>query len=117
AMRAFEAARRRTRDRRLGDLARTGITACGLSLGEAAVAARDPFAADRWLTLAVSADSNSFDGRRARLGLGDLRRAQGDLLGAAMAYQAVLSISSTDSLGNLARERLDVLGAAPDTTK
>jgi tetratricopeptide (TPR) repeat protein len=117
AMRAFEAARRRTRDRRLGDLARTGITACGVSLGEAAVAARDPFAADRWLTLAVSADSNSLDGRRARLGLGDLRRAQGDLLGAAMAYQAVLSISSTDSLGNLARERLDVLGAAPDTTK
>lgn len=117
AMRAFEAARRRTRDRRLGDLARSGIGACGLALGEAAIAARDPFTADRWLTLAVSADSNSLDGRRARLGLGDLRRAQGDLLGAAMAYQAVLAVSSTDSLGNLARERLDVLGAAPDTTQ
>ena len=117
AMRAFEAARRRTRDRRLADLARGGIGACGLALGEAAIAARDPFTADHWLSLAASADSTGPDGRRARLGLGDLRRAQGDLLGAAMAYQAVLSVSSTDSLGNLARERLDVLGAAPDTTK
>lgn len=117
AMRAFDAARRRTRDRKLGDAARTGIAACGLSLGEAAVAARDPFTADRWLTLAVGADSMSLDGRRARLTLGDLRRDQGDLLGAATAYQAVLSVSSTDSLGTLARERLDVLSAAPDTTK
>lgn len=117
AMRAFEAARRRTRDRRLTDLARAGIGACGLALGEAAIAARDPFTADRWLTLAAGADSTSLDGRRARLGLGDLRRTQGDLLGAAMAYQAVLSVSSADSLGNLARERLDLLGAAPDTTQ
>ena len=117
AMRAFEAARRRTRDRRLAELARSGIATCGLALGEAAINANDPFTADRWLTLAVGADSTSADGRRARLGLGDLRRAQGDFLGAAMAYQAVLSISSTDSLGHLARARLDVLGAAPDTTK
>ncbi len=117
AMHAFEAARRRTRDRRLADAARAGITACGLALGEAAVAARDPFTADRWLTLAVGADSTSLDGRRARLTLGDLRRTQGDLLGAALAYQAVLAVSSTDSLGTLARARLDQLGAAPDSSQ
>ncbi|MCK9988182.1 MAG: hypothetical protein AzoDbin1_04654, partial [Azoarcus sp.] len=62
-------------------------------------------------------DSTGPDGRRAGLSLGDLRRAQGDILGAAIAYESVISVSSTDSLGLVARERLDVLGAAPDTTQ
>ena len=117
AMDAFEAARRRTRDRRLAELARSGLAACGLALGQAALEARDPFAADRWFAVAAAADSAGTDGRRARLALGDLRRDQGDLLGAAIAYQVVLSSSTTDSLGQLAQARLDALGAAPDSTQ
>jgi hypothetical protein len=118
AMPAFTAARRRTRDRRLADLARAGLAACGLQLGQDALTANDPFTADRWLTVAVGADSTGLVGRRARMVLGDLRRAQGDVLGAALAYQSVVTVSSTDSLGRIARERLDVLGAAvPDSTR
>ena len=44
-----------------------------------------------------------------------MRRDQGDVLGAAIAYQAVVSRSSSDSLGATASARLDQLGAAPDT--
>ncbi len=118
AMPAFAAARRRTHDRRLGDLARAGLAACGMQLGQEALTANDPFAADRWFTVAVGADSTGLVGRRARLALGDLRRAQGDVLGAALAYQSVITVSATDSLGRVARERLDVLGAAvPDSTR
>jgi hypothetical protein len=118
AMPVFTAATRRTRDRRLADLARAGLAACGLQLGQEALAAKDPFTADRWLTAAVGADSTGLVGRRARMALGDLRRAQGDVLGAALAYQAVVTVSSTDSLGRVARERLDVLGAAvPDSIR
>lgn len=118
ALGAFEAARRRTRDRRIGDAARAGLSACGLEMGQEALTANDPYSADRWLTVAAAADSSGIPGRRARLALGDLRRAQGDLLGAAMAYQNVVNVSDSDSLGRVARERLDVLGAAvPDTTR
>ncbi|MEO6067738.1 MAG: hypothetical protein ABIQ41_07145 [Gemmatimonadales bacterium] len=118
AMRPFEAARRRTRDRRLADAARSGLAACGLQLGQEALTANDPYTGERWLTIAAGADSTGMSGRRARLALGDLRRAQGDILGAALAYQAVIGITPTDSLGHVARERLDVLGAAvPDTVR
>lgn len=116
AMRAFEAARRRTRDRRLGEAARAGLAACGLQLGQEALTVNDPYTAERWLIAAVDADPVGPAGRRARLEIGDLRLRQGDILGAAMAFQAVLSVTSTDSLGRVARERLDVLGAAvPDS--
>ena len=115
---AYQAVVRRTRDRKLGDAARTGLAACGVELGLQAVAANDPFAAERWFTTAAAADSAGPEGRRAWLGLAALHQRQGDLLGAAMAYQAVLNVSSTDSLGHAARAKLDSLGlAASDSTK
>ena len=118
AVRAFEALRRRTRDRRLLQQAREGLAACGLSLGLEALSARDRFAAERWFALATAADSTGAAGRRALLELGDIRRAQGDFLGAAMAYQSVASAPANDSLGRAAREKLDIIGAAvPDTTQ
>lgn len=118
AAHAYEAVVRRTRDRRIGDDARGGIAACGVQLGVQAIAANDPYAAERWFVAAASADSAGPAGRRAWLGLADLRRRQGDLLGAAQAYQAVLNVSSSDSLGASAKARLDSLGAAvPDSQK
>jgi tetratricopeptide (TPR) repeat protein len=118
AVRAFEALRRRTRDRRLLDRAKEGLAACGLELGLEALTARDRFSAERWFAIAVGADSTSGAGRRALLELGDIRRTQGDFLGAAMAYQSVATATANDSLGRAAREKLDVIGAAvPDTTQ
>lgn len=115
---AYQAVVRRTRDRKLGDAARTGLAACGVALGQQAVAANDPFAAERWFTTAATADSTGLEGRRAWLGLAALRQHQGDLLGAAMAYQAVLNVSSADSLGHAAKAKLDSLGlGALDSSK
>lgn len=115
---AFEAVARRTRDRKLGDGARAGIATCGVQLGIQAMTANDPYAAERWFTAAAQADSAGAAGRRAWLGLADLRRRQGDLIGAALAYQAVLNVSTSDSLGRSAKAGLDSLGAAaPDTQR
>ena len=118
ASHAYEAVVRRTRDAKLVAGARGGIAACGVQLGTQAVTANDPFAAERWFTAAAAADSTGADGRRAFLGIADLRRRQGDLVGAAMAFQAVLNVSSSDSLGRIAKARLDSLGAAvPESQK
>ncbi|HEU4569999.1 MAG TPA: hypothetical protein VFS07_05450 [Gemmatimonadales bacterium] len=116
AMSAYTAVTRRSRDARALAAAKAGLAACGVRLGEQAVTIGDPYAAEKWFGAALAADPAGGDGRRARLGLADLRRAQGDLLGAAIAYQAVLSASATDSLGVAARAKLDSLGAAvPDS--
>lgn len=118
AVRAFDALRRRSRDRRLNDRAKEGLAACGLELGLESLGARDRFAAERWFQIAIGADSTGLAGRRALLEIGDIRRAQGDFLGAAMAYQSVASATANDSLGRAAREKLDIIGAAvPDTTQ
>lgn len=116
ATRAFEGVRRRTRDRRMADSARGGIAACAAQLGQEALTVNDPYTAERWFITAATADSNGLAGRRAWLGLGDLRRAQGDLLGAMLAYQAVLNVTTTDSLGQVARQKLDAIGAADQDT-
>lgn len=116
ASHAYEAVGRRSRDPRLGQVSRAGIAACGLALGTQALGANDPLTAERWLTAAARADSTGSNGRRAWVGLGDLRKRQGDLLGAAMAYQAVLNVSAADSVGRVAKTRLDSIGAAaPDS--
>lgn len=116
ASHAYEAAGRRSRDPKLDQVSRSGIATCGLTLGTQALGANDPFTAERWLTAAARADSTGTAGRRAWVGLGDLRKREGDLLGAAMAYQAVLNVSAADSVGRVAKTRLDsIAAAAPDS--
>lgn len=113
---AYEAAARRTRDGKLAQAARAGTAACGVMLGAQALTANDPLNAERWYTAAAAADSTGVNGRRALVGLGDLRKRQGDVLGAAMAYQAVLNVSASDSIGKAAKIRLDSIGTAvPDS--
>jgi hypothetical protein len=70
----------------------------------------------------VRVDSTTWTGRRALIGLGDARVGQGDILGAAIAFQSVLDerASPSDSLAMMAADRLRSLGAAgpimtPDT--
>ena len=54
-------------------------------------------------------------GWRAEIGLGDSRLLQGDVLGAALAYQSVVSVQAVpDSLRTLARAKLDSLGASSE---
>jgi len=93
-----------------------------LSLGLAALGGGRADDAAGWFVQAVRVDSTSWTGRRALIGLGDARVGQGDILGAAIAFQSVLDerASPTDSLAMMAADRLRSLGAAgplttPDT--
>ncbi|MCL4865235.1 MAG: hypothetical protein KJZ47_05025, partial [Gemmatimonadales bacterium] len=69
--------------------------------------------AERWFDEAASTDYAGAVGWRARIGYGDARGRQGDLLGAAAAYQSVLSGQQVpDSLLRLAEERLNAIGGS-----
>jgi tetratricopeptide (TPR) repeat protein len=111
AMGAFQAVERRSRDADLLAQADSGIAACGLQLGQQALTVNQPWLAEKWFLAVVGADSTGLAGRRARLGLGDLRVAEGDVLGAALAYQQVVaSGTADDSLTRRATEKLNALG-------
>lgn len=114
AMSAFQAVERRSRDDDLLSRADSGIAECGLQLGEQALTVNQPWVAEKWFLAVVKADSTGPSGRRARLGLGDLRVAEGDVLGAALAYQQVVATgSANDSLSKRATEKLNALGGHP----
>lgn len=113
AMAAFQSVARRSQDRRLLARADSGAAICGLQLGQQALALGQPWAAEKSFLAVIKADSTGPAGRRARLGLGDLRLAEGDVLGAALAYQQVVAAGPAgDSLGTAAAAKLNALGAA-----
>lgn len=110
AMRAFQAVRRRSHEADLLARADSGIAACGMQLGQQALTVNQPWVAEKWFLAVLAADSTGTAGRRARLGLGDLRLAEGDVLGAALAYQQVITTgASGDSLGKVASVKLNAL--------
>jgi tetratricopeptide (TPR) repeat protein len=117
ATRTLRAVLRRTRDRGLRATASDGVSACALRLGLDALAGEQAEAAERWFEEAIAASEASPSGWRAQIGLGDARLRQGDVLGAAIAYQSVLSAAAVpDTLSKLAGEKLTALGgAAPPT--
>jgi tetratricopeptide (TPR) repeat protein len=91
----------------------SGLGACGLRLGLDALRSSQGDLAEHWLESAIQAVPSSPVGWRAEIGLGDARLLQGDVLGAALAYQGVLSIKGIpDSLHALARAKLDSLGSS-----
>ena len=112
---AFQAVLRRSRDPLIRSRAAAGLGGCGLQLGRDALAIDRPEVAARWFSRVLSVDSTSDRGRGALLGLGDARVAQGDLLGATIAYQDVLDASASDSFATEAGQRLARLGAAAAT--
>ncbi|MDZ4862884.1 MAG: hypothetical protein SGJ01_05490 [Gemmatimonadota bacterium] len=112
---AFQAVLRRSRDASIRARAAAGLGGCGLQLGREALAIDRPEMAARWFSRVLSVDSTSDRGRGALLGLGDARVAQGDLLGATIAYQDVLDASASDSFATEAGQRLARLGAAAAT--
>lgn len=88
----------------LADSANAGYARCALSLGEEA---GSPVEADRWLARAALAAPGSATSRRALLLLGDARRAQGDDIAAAIAWQrAIDGGNRNDSIGEAAAARL-----------
>jgi tetratricopeptide (TPR) repeat protein len=121
AARMYRAANRRTRDPKLRARVSAGLAACAIQLGQEALAVNQPDVAARWFGEGAAVDSTSDTGRRALVGLGDARVAQGDILGAAMAYQAAIGDESTaDTIAQMAAHKLNALGSAqpgPDTLK
>jgi hypothetical protein len=114
ATRTLQTVLRRTRDAGLRDRAGEGIAACALRLGLDALESEKPADAEHWFEAATSAAATTPAGWRAAIGLGDARLGQGDVLGAAMAYQRVLSATGVpDSLMKLAAGKLNALGAPP----
>lgn len=114
ATRTFQTVLRRTRDLGLRASASGGVGACALRLGLDALAAEKATIAERWFEAALGAAPTTPSGWRAAIGLGDARLDQGDVLGAALAYQGVLSATGVpDSLTKLATEKLNALGAPP----
>lgn len=113
ATRTLRAVLRRTRDAGLRASAAEGVGACALRLGLDALAAEQAAAAERWFEEAIATAAATPSGWRAQIGLGDARLSQGDVLGAAIAYQAVAGAAGVpDSLATLAEGKLNALGGA-----
>jgi tetratricopeptide (TPR) repeat protein len=120
AARAYQSALRRGGGGALHTRAAQGFAGCASQLGQEALTVEHPDVAARWFGRAVSYDSTSDAGRRALVGLGDARVAQGDILGAAIAYQDAIVQNGRDSVTVLAEQRLSALSGAAngaDTTR
>jgi len=103
---------RRTPGGRARTTARAGLAACALRLGLDALEADLVPASEDWLITSLVADSTGPIGLRARVALGDARLRQGDVLGAAIWWQSVLSAGTVpDSVRRLAAERLNNLSS------
>ena len=114
ASRTLKTVLRRTRDNGLRKTASEGMSVCAVRLGLDALASQQPEAAERWFEEAVTAAGASPWGWRASVGLGDARLGQGDVLGAALAYQSVISAAAApDSLIKMATAKLNALATAP----
>ena len=113
ATEAYRTVLRRAANSRLQAQARAGLGACALRLGLDALASDQAATAEEWLTTAVTVDTTGPISYRARIGLGEARLRQGDVLGAAVWWQSILSAAGVpDSLRQLAAGRLNSLAAA-----
>jgi tetratricopeptide (TPR) repeat protein len=108
AVLAYRAVERRSADSGLRRAALVGRDGCALRLGLTALTGGRPADAARWFDGVTSHDSVSWTGRRAWIGLGDVRRLDGDTAGAAAAFRAAAA-QGGDSLSQLAAGRLDAL--------
>ena len=114
ATHTFGAVLRRARSAGLRTTAALGIGACALRLGLDALAGEQTQVAEHWFEAAVGAAPATPFGWRAAIGLGDARMTQGDVLGAALAYQSVLSATGVpDTLQKLAAGKLNALSGPP----
>lgn len=116
AIRLYQAAVRRA-GRSGNPGAEAGLVDCFYRLGAMQLATA-PDSAEEWFRNVAGIDSTTPVGRAAMVGLGDARLRQGDLVGAALAYQTVLSSGDrADSLSTVAAAKLNALVSAevPDS--
>ena len=121
ALTVFEGVIRRNRAPQVTEAAREGVGLCALVEGQAALERGQPALAEDFFRRAAAPGSAPDVVRGAYLGLGDVRLAQGDVVGAMVSYQQALSGGSPgDTLAQRAREKLNALGrpeqpATPDS--
>lgn len=107
----FESLVRRQREPAVLRQAQGGVALCALALGRRALDAGQPAAAEEWFRRAAQGGGDAPAARAAYVGLGDVRFAQGDYVGAAEAYErARAGLTPGDSLYAIATERLNLLG-------
>ncbi len=110
---AFESLVRRQRNAAVTRRAREGLVLCALQLGQRALDRGEPSAAEEWFSLAATRGGDSPGARVAYVGLGDVRFALGDLLGAREAYeQARAGAFPGDSIYAIVAQRLNLIGNA-----
>lgn len=111
AIATFESLLRRQRAASIVVPARSQLALCALSLGRQALDRGEPSVAAEWFEKAARGGGDSPTARVAYVGLGDVRFAQGDLLGAIQAYErARAGASPRDSVWAIVAERLNRLG-------
>jgi hypothetical protein len=113
ALLQFRAVLRRSQDSTVLRPARRGVADCAYTLGARAESGGRSEDAALWFAESARVDSSTATGRRALLRYAGVRLTQGDTLAAALAFQAVASGGTVDSMGEAAASRLAALGFSP----
>ena len=109
----YESLARRQRTASIADTARKELALCAVQEGRKAFAAGEVLGAEAWFRKAVIGTANTPIARVAYVGLGDVRLARGDFLGAAESYlRAMEGLLPGDSLYDLASRRLNAIADA-----
>ena len=112
AVGVFEAVARRGRVA-VQERATMSAALCALRVARGHLDARRHDPAERWFRRAVTLGEGTAAGRAGYLGLGDVLRARGDLLGAVHAWERVIARAAPgDSLAEGARARLNAIADA-----
>jgi tetratricopeptide (TPR) repeat protein len=112
AVGVFEALSRRAR-LPVEDGVMTGAALCALRVARTHLGASRYDPAEQWFRRAVTLGEGAAAGRAAYLGLGDVLRARGDLVGAVNAWERVIAGAAPgDSLAESARTRLNAIASA-----
>ncbi len=114
AIRIYRTVSRRVQEDLAAETLLQGLATCAFDLGQQALA-QQPWDAEGWFLEAADAVPDSDLSRRAMIGLGQSRSAQGDLIGAALAYQAAIIPAAADSISLRAAELLNEIVSAPVT--
>lgn len=109
----YRSVMRRSKSEELEGPLLSGRAACAYTLGLEHLPG-EPWAAEGWFLEAVDTGDDGEIGRLALIGLGEAREAQGDLIGAALAYQAAIgSTADQDSITIRAMSKLNDIATAP----
>lgn len=113
AVAVFEGVIRRQREPAVTDGAREGLGLCALVEGQRALEQGKPADAEGWFRRATAPGSPLDVARAAYLGLGDVRLARGDIVGALESYQQAMAGGMPgDTLMQRAQEKINALGKA-----